>query len=293
MELVKHMPVLPLARLLGVSDNRIWRVIGHYVEEAMAALDMSLVREVGVDETSARRGHDYITMFYDLTGRRLLHVAEGKDAETVAEFSKALTGHLGDPSLVAEVSCDMSPAFIKGVTENLPQAQVNFDKFHVVKLLTDAVDKVRRNEMRTDKTLKGSRFSLIKNPENLTKNQRDLLADVQARNAKLAEAYRLKETFRDFYKQPDRESAHGLLKGWVTNALSCGIPAMVSAAKTIRAKWAGIIRWHETHITNAVMEALNSLVQAAKRKARGYRTIKNLRLMAFLIAGKLNLKIAA
>ncbi len=293
LELVRHMPVKPLSRLIGVSDGALWRVIAFHVERAIAQMDLSDVTQVGMDETSARRGHEYISVFYDLIKRRLIHVAEGKDASVVADFVRALGAHGGTASAITDASCDMSPAMIKGVRKHLPQAAITLDKFHVFKLLTDAIDKVRRSEMRTDKTLKGSRYSLIKNPDNLTANQRKILEEVQQRNAKLAEAYRLKETFRDVYLQANKDEAHGMLKGWVTSALQSGIPAMKTAANTIRKQWKGILHWYTSRITNAVMEALNSLIQAAKRKARGYRTMRNLRLIAFLIGGKLNLTVSA
>jgi len=290
MELVRHMPVKPLARTMRVSDGALWRVIAFHVERAIATMDLSEVTQVGMDETSARRGHEYISVFYDLIKRRLIHVAEGKDATVVEDFVKSLTAHGGKAGAITEASCDMSPAMTKGIKEHLPKAEITFDKFHVFKLLTDAIDKVRRGEMRNDKTLKGSRYSLIKNPENLTAHQRKILEDVQQRNSKLAEAYRLKETFRDVYAQANKSDARGMMKGWVTSALRSKIPAMVTAATTIRKRWKGILRWYDSRITNAVMEALNSLIQAAKRKARGYRTMRNLRLIAFLIGGKLDLK---
>lgn len=293
MELVKHMPVLPLARLIGVSDGAIWRVLAFHVERAIASIDLSKLKEIGVDETSARRGHDYISMFYDLIGRRLVHVAEGKDASVIADFAQELARRGVKAEQIREVSCDMSPAMIKGIAENLPEANITFDKFHVFKLLGDAIDKVRRQEMRKDKTLKGSRYSLLKNPENLTAKQREVLTEVQQRNAALAEAYRLKETFRDVYRQPSKADARGMLKAWVTSAYGSGIAAMRTVADTIRKQWDGILRWYDTQITNAIMEGLNSLLQAAKRKARGYRTMQNLRLIAFLVAGKLDFKLAA
>lgn len=292
LELVKHMPVAPLARMMKMNDKRIWNVIAHYVENAVDCIDMSQVSQVGVDETSAKRGHDYMTMVYDLVARRLLHVSEGKDQATIESFAASLCRHKGDPLNITEVSADMSPAFAKGVHANLPNAEITYDRFHVTKLLTDAVDKVRRSEMQKDKTIKGSRYAMLKNPENLTQKQKESLEDIQKRNARLAEAYRLKETFRDFYKQIGAEAAEGFLKGWVISAEKSGIASMEKVAKTIRRKWQGIIRWHITHITNSVMESLNGLVQAAKRKARGYRTFTNLRLMAFLVVGNLDLKSA-
>lgn len=291
LELVRQMPIHGVARLTGISDGALWRMINHYVGEAVKKIDCSQLVQVGVDETSARKGHDYISCFFDMDARRLVFATEGREHETVAAFARFVGAHGSDASTVREVSCDMSPAFQKGVRENLPNAQVTFDKFHVTKVLGDAMEKVRRSEWRKDKTVKGGRWALLKNPENLTEKQRAQLSDITARNANLAEAYRLKETFRDFYRQPDLTSATGFLKGWIAVAENSTIKPMVKAAKTLRNRGKGILRWFTSHLTNAVMEGLNSLLQAAKRKARGYRLHKTFITMAYLIAGKLDLGI--
>lgn len=288
LELVRQMPVHGVAKLTGISDSALWRVINHYVDEAVKQIDCSQLVQVGVDETSARKGHDYISCFFDMDARRLVFATEGREHAVVAAFARFLGAHNGDSGAVREVSCDMSPAFIKGVRENLPNADVTFDKFHVTKVLGDALEKVRRSEWRKDKTVKGGRWALLKNPENLTERQREQLNDITTRNAALAEAYRLKETFRDFYRQPDLASATGFLKGWIAVAEQSAIKPMVKAAKTLRNRGKGILRWFISHLTNAVMEGLNSLLQAAKRKARGYRLHKTFITMAYLIAGKLD-----
>ena len=111
------------------------------------------------------------------------------------------------------------------------------------------------------------------------------------RNSALAEVYRRQETFRDFYRPPDERSARGFLNGWVATAQTSTLKPLLKAAKTIKRRAAGILRWHQTRLTNAVMEGLNSLLQAAKRKARGYRLHKTFITMAYLIAGKLDLKL--
>lgn len=292
LEMVRQMPVHGVARLTGISDGALWRVINHYVDKAVEKIDCSQLVQVGVDETSARKGHDYISCFFDMEARRLVFATEGREHEVVASFARFVGAHRGDSSSVREVSCDMSPAFIKGVRENLPNAAVTFDKFHVTKVLGDALERVRRSEWRKDKTVKGGRWALLKNAENLTLNQREQLKDITARNATLAEAYRLKETFRDFYKQSDLRSATGFLRGWISVAEQSKVKPMVKAAKTLRNRGKGILRWFTSHLTNAVMEGLNSLLQAAKRKARGYRLHKTFITMAYLIAGKLDLGVS-
>lgn len=140
------MPVAAAARLVGERDTRLWRVIHHYVNQAVAARDDSAVKRVGIDETSSTRGHNYISVFVDLDVPRVLFGTEGKDASTVARFAEDLKTHGGDPASIKEVCMDMSPAFIKGARESLPEASVTFDKFHVTKIIGEAVDKTRREE---------------------------------------------------------------------------------------------------------------------------------------------------
>lgn len=288
LELARHTPIRAIARILRVRDKRLWRVVAHYVRQAIDRLDLEDLRRIGVDETSARRHHDYISLFYDLDRRRLICAAEGRDAQVLQRFADFLKSHRGDPTAVREVSCDMSPAFIKGIKESLPKASITFDRFHVMKIITDAVDAVRRAEWRKDKTVKGSRYLLLRNPESLTPEQEAALAEIMERNTALAEAYRLKETFRDLYRQPDWTSARGFLKAWVVAVIKSDLAPMIKAAGTIRRHWAGILHWHVSRVSNGVMEGLASLIQAAKRKARGYRNHATFICMAYLIAGKLD-----
>ena len=149
MMLMTGMPVLAAGRLMDEHDTRMWRVLHHWVEEARARADYSAVSRVAIDETAAKRGHDDISLFVDIDERRVLFVADGKDAGTVAAFADDLEAHNGDASHVKEVCIDMSKAFIKGVTENLTEAEITFDKFHVMKLIGEAVDQVRRAEAKS------------------------------------------------------------------------------------------------------------------------------------------------
>ena len=152
-------------------------------------------------------------------------------------------------------------------------------------------DTVRRSEWRQDKAIKGTRYLVLKHPDRLTTQQRSLLTEALARNANLAEAYRRKETSRDLYRQPDWHAGRGFLKAWLTMAVNSGLAPMRKATQTIRDHWQGILRWFCTGLNNGIMEGLNSLVQAAKRKARGYRSHHTFRTIAYLIAGKLDLRV--
>jgi transposase len=154
MTLVTAMPVRAAARLVKEHDTRLWRIVHHWVEAARARADLAAVKRVAIDETAARRGHDYVTLFVDIDQRRVLFVADGRDANTVAAFADDLEAHNGDASHIKEVCIDMSGPFIKGVGHNLTEAEITFDKFHAVKLVNDAVDKVRRAESKDRPELK-------------------------------------------------------------------------------------------------------------------------------------------
>jgi len=133
--------------------------------------DIDSIGSISMDETSIAKGHDYITLFLDLKKRRTLHVSKGKDNTTVTDFVDVLESKSGCRNQIADVSCDMSPAFIKGVGEQLPNAQSTFDKFHIMKIVNTGVDKVRREEAKSNPLLKGARYAVLKNDANLTKKQ--------------------------------------------------------------------------------------------------------------------------
>jgi transposase len=289
-QLCKHMPVSQVSAMVGVSDYKLWRMLDVYVGAARFTEDYSEVTAVGMDETSIARGHHYITLFVDLLLRRTIHVAEGKGADTVKAFVENLREHGGKPESISDVSCDMSPAFIKGVRDHLPNAKITFDKFHILKIINEAVDEVRREEAKTNPLLAGSRYVFLKNEANLTAKQREkkeelLVADM---NLKSMEALRMRENFQAIYRVVTTGQFVKYLRAWVKWVSNCGLKPMEKAASMVLGHWDGIVRWKQSQINNGILEGLNSTVQAAKRKARGYK-INHLITMTYLLTGKLNL----
>jgi transposase len=293
MTMVSAMPVAAVARIVGEHDTRLWRVIHHYVEQGRARMDAADVTDIAIDETAARRGHDYITLFVDIDQARVLFATEGKDADTVAAFADDLAAHGGDPEAIEEVCIDMSPAFIKGVTENLPNAAITFDKFHAVKIINDAVDQVRRAEQKRQSLLRGTRYIWLRNPANLSERQKVTLESLPTRHLKTARAYQIRLAFQELYEQPSAEAAAGFLKKWYFWATHSRLEPVIDAAHTVKRHWDGILRWFDSKIANGLIEGINSLVQAAKSKARGYRSIRNLKAMVYLLAGKLDMRLPA
>jgi transposase len=291
MTLVTHMPVRAAANLLDEHDTRIWRVVGHYVEQAVARMDLAELSRVCIDETAARRGHNYISLFVDIDARKTVFVTEGRAAATVAAFADHVDGHNSDASRIKEVCIDMSAAYIKGVTENLTEAEITFDKFHAVKLVNDAVDQVRRIESKTQPSLKGSRYAWLKNEVNLSAGQSATLATLAHTNLKTARAYRMRLAFQEVYAQPTRGWGELFLDRWIGWMKRSRLEPMKTVAKTMERHRDGILAWFDSRIANGLIEGINSLVQAAKAKARGYRSTRNLINMTYLITGKLDLKL--
>jgi len=214
MTMLSAMPVNSVAKMVGEHDTRLWRVLHHYVDQARARSDASDVTRVAIDETAARRDHDYITLFVDIDQARVLFATEGRDADTVAAFAEDLAAHDGDAETISEVCIDMSPAFIKGTAEHLPNAAITFDKFHAVKIVNDAVDQVRRTEQKGQSLLRGTRYIWLRNPTNLSDRQRATLDSLPTRHLKTARAYQIRLAFQDLYDQPSAEAGAGFLKKW-------------------------------------------------------------------------------
>lgn len=292
MVLVREMPVKIAASLLGEHDTRIWRVIDHYVQKARGQVDHSTAQRVGIDETSARRGHDYVTFFFDMDKRRLLFGTPGKDHKTVDAFIEDFKEHNGKPENITAACIDMSKAFIKGIRKCLPNADITFDPFHLIQLMNDSLGKVRAEEARLfPELLHGSRYAFLKNPENLTEKQDETLTKLSHYRLKTARTYLIKLALQDVYFAHTREDAEALLKSWYNWAIRCQIDQVKKVAKTVKEHWHGILAWFDSKLSNGFLEAFNGLIQSAKRRARGYRTTKNMINMAYLIAGKLDFRL--
>ncbi len=288
--LCRNMPVRSVEKLTGVSDDKLWGILHCYVDQALEGGDFSDVEEVGIDETSQRKHHDYISLFVDLANNKLIHVAKGKGSDTVADFAQELSRHNATARQIKEVSCDMSPAFIKGVGDHLPDANITFDKFHIIKILNKAVDTVRQQEVKLHEILKKTKYILLKNKENLTEKQEQKLERISLSklNLKSVRAMHIRDSFQEIYDAQNAQEFEILLRKWYYWATHSRIEPIKKAARTIKEHWDGVVRWFRTGISNGVLEGLNSIIQAAKAKARGYKTFINFKAVAFLLAGDLD-----
>jgi transposase len=286
--LCQAMTVRQVAQLLAVSDMRIWRTLDYYVDQARAREDFSGVTAVGLDETAARRGHAYISLFHDLGAGRLLFACDGRKAEVVALFADDLEAHRGCAENVRAVCIDMSASYRAGIAEHLPWAEVTFDEFHVIQLVNTAVDEVRRQEAKSTPSLKRSRYLWLKDKHDWSRRQILQYLDLKRLNLKTHRAFRIKEALREIFRSaPDRASAEPLLQRWYQWARRCRLAPIKRVAKTLKDHWEGILNAFDSRLTNGRVEAINALIQAAKAKARGYATTRHLITIAYLVAGKL------
>jgi transposase len=288
--MAQQMTFAAVARLTGLTWHRVHAICSRYVDLALAEADLSAVTAVAIDETSSQRGHNYLTIAADAEARKVVFVTEGRDAKTIARFAEYLTAHKATPGQVRSVSIDMSPAFISGVAEQLTNARITFDKFHIIAHASAAVDKMRRLEQRTDPSLKGLRWTLLKDRGRLSEESgADLDGLIAAAATKrTARAWLYREHLRDILDRRQINVVSAMLKTWCTNVLRSKVAPMKDVAKMIRAHFDGIVAWAQTRQTNGFIEALNGLFQAAKRKARGYTRFATMRTVLFLIAGKLD-----
>jgi transposase len=303
LSLCQSLPVAQAAAQLRVASKRLWRRIEHYVGIARQRDEMTGVRVVGIDETSLKKGHHYVTVVHDLEARRLLFMTPGRDHATVATFKQELTAHGGNADEIKHVCMDMSAAYAKGVAENLPKAQISYDRFHVIALANSAMDEVRREEMRTQpkavraalgedsKAVKAMMWAMRKNPVSWTYHQVSSMHWLQRSNLKSARAWRLKQALREVYRGAVAANcaakAEQELLSWISWARRCRLEPFKRMANTLKERLAGVVRGMLDGRSNAYVEAMNGLLQQTKTAARGFRTVKNFVAIAYLRMAKL------
>lgn len=282
-----EMPVSKVSECTKVTAPRIWRVFNYWIQRALSKDTLDEVTQIGMDETSRKKGHNYITLFADLEQRRTIHICEGRDADTIEDFTKSLEAKGGDKQKIEIVSMDMSPAFISGAMEHLPDAQLVFDKFHLVQSLNKALDEVRIAERKGNDLLKGHKYTILKKYGNLSLEKKNALDYVLMMYPKLGEAYRLRELFVDVFNIPDPEEAKGYLWFWCDMAMEAKIEPYKKFVAMIKSHWSGITAYFDKRVTNGVLEGINSKIQLAKRRARGYRKVDNFINMIYFLTAKL------
>ena len=298
--LVREMPVKKAGEILGETDQRLWRMLHAHVDAARAKEDWSEVVWVGADEMNRKKGHNYVTVFADLEGKRVLFGVEGKDAGVWKAFADELFAHNGHPKAVTQVAIDMSAAYVKGVRENFGNARLVFDKFHVVQAANEGVEDVRRLEAQSDegkrRQLAKSQWIFRKNEENHTEKELTRLEQMDWKHLMTVTAYQMRLILQDLYELRSVKEAKKDFRIWCQwvkqTAAKKGhelLQPMVKVAEMVEGHLKGILGHWKAGLTTAYLEGLNSLFSATKRKARGYRSTKNLLTMLYLVAGTLRI----
>lgn len=281
-----------VARLFGVCWSTVRAAVQSAVQYGLSNREMDGVLYIGIDEISRRRGHIYHTQVYDLSRKRLLWSAEGRDADTLRRFFE----DLGEERCrgIKAVCCDMWAPYIEVIEEMLPGATIVFDKFHLVRHLLKAVNDVRKQEAATLKKsnpdlLKGTRYIWLKNPENLTDRQRARLSYLEKLNLKINRAYLLKEIFKQLWTYKRKGWARRFLRKWFWWATHSRLEPLRKFAWMLRRYEEGILAWFDVPINNGATEGMNNNAKAVSHRARGYRTENTFTLALLHCLGDLEL----
>ncbi len=293
-ELAKHLPVSTIADMVNEHDTRLWRFIKHYVKEARDREDYSDVTAIGMDETS-KKGHNYVTVVVDLAQRKVIFATDGKDSTTIDRFVTDFKEHHGLPGNIKIVTCDMSLGFRKGIQEHFVDSNTIIDKFHVIKHINEAVDKVRRNEQASGPWCKHlltrTKYLWLKNDANLTDKQRDKKESLLHKRLKTARAYAMRVTLQDIYElSACRTEAEVRLKQLYNWLVRSRLSPMIAFGRLLKNHWTEILNYFDYRYTNAILEGMNSIIQNIKRRARGFRNDEYFKTMIYLVCGKLDLK---
>lgn len=275
-----------------------WKTVGQIIGRVLARLApvdrLEGLRHIGVDELSYRRHHEYVTVVVDHVGRKVVWASEGKSAATVDRFFAALGP--GRAAVLETITMDMSAAYIDAATRGAPNAQIVFDRFHVQRMAQDAVDKVRRDQVRLlagsedAGALKKTRWALLKNPWNLNAVEQDKLAEVQRDNRPLYRAYLLKETLAEILGRRQVNVVRDKLRGWISWAARSRLPPFKKLAATLRRHFDGVLAFVATGLTNGPIEGLNGKIRTITRRAYGFHSAGSLISFIFLCCTGLTLQ---
>jgi transposase len=276
LELSKHMTMMDTARHLGISWHTVKEIQKRYLRRYFSRPTLKGLKRIAVDEISIGRGHRYLTVVLDLISGAVVFVGEGKGADALEPFWRRLKA---SRAKIAAVAMDMSKAYISAVTANLPKAAIVFDHFHVIKLFNEKLTELRRDLYREAKDeqhkdiLKGTRWLLLKNPENLDedRNERARLEEALSLNKPLAAAYYMKEDLRLLWSLPNKESAEIHLEDWIARAESSDIRILKGFADTLREHRQGILAYYDHRISTGPLEGTNNKIKTLQRQAYGFR----------------------
>lgn len=280
-------------KILRLGWKQIQTIMASAVERGMKRREAEEIAWVGMDEKSFRKGHKYISVMSDIDGRRILEVAEGRSSD-VAQTLIMEGLNPFQREMVCGVAMDMSAPFEAAVEARLPNADIIFDKFHIAKHLSDAVDAVRKSEharlqKKGDERLKKTKYLWLKGFENMSKEAKATLEDLKRQSLDVAKAWHIKEMFGHFWTRRDKDFARSFFDFWHREALSVKLRPIKKVAGMLKRHIENIVTYFDCYITNAITEGFNSKIQAIKANARGFRNFSNYRTSILFFCGRLNL----
>jgi transposase len=276
LELSRRMTIRDVAMHLDVGWDVIKDIQKRDLSRRFAKPKLKHLRQIAIDEIAVAKGHRYLTVIMDLESGAVVFVGDGKGADALKPFWKRLRS---SKAKIEAVAMDMSPAYREAVSTCLPKAKIVFDHFHVIKLFNEKLSDLRRalhreaTDVMHKEVLKGTRWLLLKNPENLDeeRDEKSRLEEALALNQSLAVAYYLKEDLRQFWEQPGKRFATAFLNDWIKRAEASGIKMLKQMAKTLAAHRSGLLAYYDVPITSGPMEGTNHKIKTMKRQAYGYR----------------------
>jgi len=274
--LLRHVTIKDVAAHLGVSWDTIKDIQKRRLRRRFSRPKLKHLRRIAIDEICIGRGYQYLTVVLDLQSGAVVYVGDGKGSEALVSFWKRLRS---SGARVKAVAIDMSPAYIEAVRDNLPRAAIVFDHFHLVKLLNEKLSNLRRElhreaqEKRMKGVMKGTRWLLLKNPENLDpkRNEKERLEEALRLNQPLATAYYMKEDLRRLWSQQSKRAAGKFLKDWIARAKVSGVGMLVKFAQTLCAHRRGILAYYNHPISTGPLEGTNTKIRVIQRQAYGLR----------------------
>lgn len=267
--------VADVSRELRVHRSVVEACIHNRVTDILDRLDLSDLERIHIDETSVRKGHNYVTIVSDADRKNIVFICEGRSSDSITVFKDWLIAHGGAPENIRTVNMDMSTSYQLGVNENLPNAVIVFDRFHVTQMANQIMDKIRAKEQVNGQRAKWIRYTLLKKQSNMDAGELDKLFSIKEDNEVLGLAYEMKEAVIQVYDYPDKASAGIHLSRWFDWVSETGHMEMKRLAKSVNKNLDGILAWFDSHTSNAFQEGLNSMIQTSKRMARGFSNISN------------------
>jgi transposase len=275
--LLRCATIKDVATIAGLGWDTVKDIEHRWLNRHFRLPRLNGVRHIAIDEIAIAKGHRYLTVVLDLDSGKALFVGDGKGADALKPFWKRVSRC--KQCKIHSVAIDMSPAYISAVRTRLSKARIVFDRFHLVKLCNEMLTKLRRalyheaTEQLHKNVLKGTRWLLLKNPENInpSRDEGKRLQEALALNAPLAKAYYMKDELRQLWAMPDKQSAERFLLGWMKRAEASGIRLLKNFAHTLAAHRSGILAWYDDPISTGPLEGTNNKIKTMKRQAYGFR----------------------